>query len=143
MAVVYYEQQVKANLKNKRKLSTFLQSLIRRQLPQIKGLDLVYIFCDDAYLLAINKEYLQHDTLTDIITFDLSEGPKKMQGEIYISVERVKENAEKFNTTYEQELHRVIFHGALHLCGFKDKKTEDQKRMRQEEDLCLNHYFQA
>ena len=66
-----------------------------------------------------------------------------MQAEIYISIERVKENALKFGVSYEQELHRVIFHGALHLCGFKDKKAEDQKKMRQEEDLCLNHYFQV
>jgi rRNA maturation RNase YbeY len=142
MAIVYFDQQVKSSLKNKRKLSTFLQSLMRRQLQMVKTLDLIYVFCDDAYLLEINKEYLNHDTLTDIITFDLSENPKTLQAEIYISTERVQENAAKFGVSYEHELHRVIFHGALHLCGFKDKKPEDQKRMREEEDLCLHQYFE-
>ena len=85
-------------------------------------------------------DYLNHATFTDIITFDLSETPEKLQGEIYISTERVAENAAKYKVTYEKELHRVIFHGALHLCGFKDKKKADKERMRQEEDLCLQRY---
>jgi rRNA maturation RNase YbeY len=141
MAVRFYEQGVKSGLKDKRKLSTYLQSLIRRQKTQVKELQLVYVFCDDDYLVEINMDYLNHATLTDIITFDLSEGPEKMQGEVYISTERVRENARKYKVTYEMELHRVIFHGALHLCGFKDKKKVDKVRMRQEEDLCLSQYF--
>jgi rRNA maturation RNase YbeY len=103
--------------------------------------DLTYVFCDDDYLLEINLDYLNHATLTDIITFDLSEEAEKMQGEVYISTERVAENAAKYKVTYEMELHRVIFHGALHLCGFKDKKKADKERMRQEENLCLSQYF--
>ncbi len=88
----------------------------------------------------MNQQYLNHNTLTDIITFDLGESESELIGEIYISVERVKENAIKFETTYPDELHRVIFHGALHLCGFKDKKEADQKIMRQMENSCLKDY---
>lgn len=141
MAVRYYDQHVVSKLKDKKKLSTFLQALIRGKRPEVKTLDLTYIFCHDDYLLEINQQFLQHDTLTDIITFDMSESEQALQGEIYISTDRVKENGEKFKTAYNEELHRVIFHGALHLCGFKDKKPADKKRMRQEEDLCLNEYF--
>ena len=141
MAVRFYEQEVKSGLKDRRKLSSYLQSLIRRQKAQVKDIQLVYVFCDDDYLVEINMDYLNHATLTDIITFDLSEEPETMQGEVYISTERVRENAGKYKVTYEMELHRVIFHGALHLCGFKDKKKADKERMRQEEDLCLSQYF--
>ena len=141
MAVRFYEQEVKSGLKDRRKLSSYLQSLIRRQKTQVKDVQLVYVFCDDDYLVEINMDYLNHATLTDIITFDLSEEPETMQGEVYISTERVRENAGKYKVTYEMELHRVIFHGALHLCGFKDKKKADKERMRQEENLCLSQYF--
>ena len=113
MAVRYYDQQVKSNLRNKRRLSTFLQELIRQQRVEVKHVDLTYVFCHDDYLLEINQEFLNHDTLTDIITFDMSEDQENLQGEIYISVDRVKDNAEKFKVSYEQELHRVIFHGAF------------------------------
>ena len=109
---------------------------------EVKHVDLTYVFCHDDYLLEINQEFLNHDTLTDIITFDMSEDQENLQGEIYISVDRVKDNAEKFKVSYEQELHRVIFHGALHLCGFKDKRSSDKERMQQEEDLCLRNYFE-
>ena len=143
MAVRFYEQQVVSKLGNKRKLSAFLQSLVRRHSPEVRSVDLTYIFCSDGYLLEINREFLGHDTFTDIITFDMSESPERLQGEIYISVDRIRENAEKFDASYEQELHRVIFHGALHLCGFKDKKTADKKNMRLQEDLCLAQYHGA
>ena len=143
MAVRYYDQHVRSGLKDKKKLSTFLQSLIRSKRTDVKKVDLTYIFCNDDYLLEINKEFLNHDTLTDIITFDMSEEPETLDGEIYISIERVKENAAKFQVSYNQELHRVIFHGALHLCGFKDKKAADKEMMRTQEDLCLQQYFQT
>lgn len=141
MPVRYYEQQVRSQLKDKRKLSAFLQHMVRSHRSDLKSVDLTYIFCDDDYLLEINQQFLSHDTLTDIITFDLSEDEKHLQGEIYISVDRIKENAEKFGESYEKELHRVIFHGALHLCGFKDKTPADKKKMRQQEEVCLNRYF--
>ena len=91
--------------------------------------------------MEINQEFLNHDTYTDIITFNLSEKKNELTAEIYVSINRVKENAEKFITTYEQELHRVIFHGVLHLCGFKDKKEAEKKEMRTQENLCLKEYF--
>lgn len=141
MAIVYFEQEVKSNLKDKRRLSTYLQSMIRTHLSDVKKININYIFCTDEYLLGINKQFLQHDTLTDIITFDLSENDNIMDAEIYVSVERVSENAKKFGVTYVHELHRVIFHGALHLCGFKDKKVEEVKAMRAAEEECLNCYF--
>ncbi len=143
MSARFYEQNVSAKLKDKRKLSAFLDELAHKHLKKLEKVSLTYIFCDDEYLLQINQQFLNHNTLTDIITFDLSETNTDLTGEIYISTERVMENAEKFSTSYNDELHRVIFHGALHLCGFKDKKKEDQDLMRKKEDQCLKQYFKA
>ncbi len=96
-----------------------------------------FIFCDDSYLLNINKQYLNHNTYTDIISFDYTVG-KKISGDIYISIPRVKENAILFNTTFINELHRVMIHGVLHYCGYKDKETSDKKMMRLKEDYYLS-----
>lgn len=101
--------------------------------------DITFVFCDDKALHKINLEYLQHDTLTDIISFDYSLG-KQLHGEIYISVERVKENAEEFKVTFENELLRVLIHGVLHYMGFKDKTVEEQQIMRQKENECIAIY---
>ena len=95
--------------------------------------DINYIFCDDVYLHKINVEYLQHDTLTDIITFDYTEGIT-LNSDIYISIERVRENADIFGVTFEQELLRVLAHGVLHLCGYKDKTPTDSELMRTKEE---------
>ncbi|WP_442787104.1 rRNA maturation RNase YbeY [Flavobacterium suncheonense] len=95
--------------------------------------EISYIFCDDEYLHKINVEYLNHDTLTDIISFDYSEG-KILQGDIFISVERVRDNAKDFSVSFEEELKRVMIHGVLHYCGYKDKSEADEKRMRAKED---------
>jgi len=95
--------------------------------------DINYIFCDDVYLHKINVQYLQHDTLTDIITFDYTEGIT-LNSDIYISIERVRENADIFGVTFEQELLRVLAHGILHLCGYKDKTPADSELMRAKED---------
>jgi rRNA maturation RNase YbeY len=92
-----------------------------------------YIFCDDEYLLKLNIEYLNHDTLTDIISFDYSVG-NELNGDIFISVERVKENANDFEVSFEEELKRVLVHGILHYCGFKDKSPEDETQMRSKEE---------
>jgi len=102
---------------------------------------LQYIFCSDEYLLEINKQHLQHNYYTDIITFDLSEKPNAVIGEIYISVDRVRDNAQNYDATFKNELLRVIFHGALHLCGFKDKTEKDQTLMRKAEDKYLQYYL--
>lgn len=120
-----------------------LKSFLANQL-QKEGIDIDtinYIFCDDTYLLQINQQYLKHDTLTDIITFELSPKSQPLLSDIYISVERVKENAAIFKTSFRKELHRVIFHGALHLAGYKDKKKEDQVKMREKENEWLTKYF--
>ncbi|TVZ26307.1 rRNA maturation RNase YbeY [Gillisia sp. Hel_I_86] len=106
--------------------------------------EISYIFCDDEYLLKINMEYLDHETYTDIITFDCSIG-KILQGDIYISTERVRENSESFNVKFEDELRRVLVHGVLHLCGYKDKTEEEAARMRskEEEKMKLFHVEQS
>ena len=98
--------------------------------------DITFVFCDDNYLHKINCEFLDHDTYTDIITFDYSAG-NQLVSEVYISTERVEENAEKFNATFENEIHRVMIHGVLHLCGYKDKLSEEKQIMRDKE----NHYL--
>lgn len=105
--------------------------------------DLNYIFCDDSYLLEINQKYLRHDTLTDIITFDYTLG-KTMSADIYISTERVQENAVSYQVTFENELLRVMSHGILHLAGYKDKKEEHKKEMRlkEEEKIKMFHVEQ-
>ncbi len=141
MAIHYYEQDIQAQLKDKRKLSQYLTTIVKKHLPDVRSIQLSYIFCGDEYLLEINRNYLQHDTFTDIITFDLSENEKTLIGEIYISAERIKENSLKYSMTYNQELHRVIFHGILHLCGFKDKTKSDKEEMRKLEDKCLKEYL--
>ena len=92
-----------------------------------------YIFCDDEYLHKINVEYLDHDTLTDIISFDYTVG-NLIQGDIFVSVERVKDNANDFNVSFDEELKRVLSHGVLHYCGYKDKSPEDEALMRSKEE---------
>lgn len=141
MPARFYEQGVRSKLKDKRKLSAFLDDLAHKHLKKLSSVQLTYIFCSDEYLLQMNQQFLKHNTFTDIITFDLSENKNDLVGEIYISIDRVTENAEKFGTTYTNELHRVIFHGALHLCGFKDKTEADQQAMRRNENLCLKNYI--
>jgi rRNA maturation RNase YbeY len=96
-----------------------------------------FIFCSDEYLSELNKTYLKHDGLTDILTFPFAEEPETISGDIYISVDRVKENAENFGEQMEQELRRVMIHGILHLMGYKDKTEDEKKRMRKKE----NHYL--
>jgi rRNA maturation RNase YbeY len=116
------------------------RSLIKRTLAlEEKRLgDISYIFCDDAYLLDINQKYLDHDTLTDIITFPLSNKEDIVSGEIYISVERVRENAKELQVPFPQELKRVIVHGVLHLCGYDDATHEQKKAMRAKEDYYIH-----
>ena len=101
--------------------------------------DINYIFCDDDYLLKVNLEYLNHDTLTDIITFDYVEG-KVLNGDIFISIERVRENSVIFSVPFEQELLRVLSHGLLHLCGYKDKSDEEAAEMRKMEEFAIQLY---
>lgn len=122
----------------KKKLQNAVTDLMEREGKSFESLD--YIFCSDEYLLEINQTYLNHDDLTDIITFDLSDEPGVIKGEIYISVERVQDNAVLFNTSFRNELARVVFHGALHLCGYKDKSKKEQVEIRSKEDYYLKMF---
>jgi probable rRNA maturation factor len=124
---------------NRNQLKEFLQFLFKAEKKELDSLS--YVFCTDEYLYEYNKTYLKHYTLTDIITFELSGKNEPIIGDIYISIDRVKENSKTHNTSFIKELHRVIFHGALHLCGYKDKSSEQQKLMRQKEEHYLNAYF--
>ncbi len=126
--------KLKEILKKKRWLKELAQN------EGFKILELTYIFMDDESLLKINIEYLQHDTYTDIITFDNSEKKGKIEGDIFISVDRVMENASKFKVDFETELRRVLAHGLLHLCGYKDKKDDEVKIMRAKEDFYLENW---
>jgi len=132
---------VRGFLPNRTELKTFIRGIFKREGKKMEGL--LYIFCDDRYLLDINKRYLKHEDFTDIISFDLSSDPTLIHGEIYISVERVRENAAKLGVSFKEELHRVVFHGALHLCGYKDKLKSDQLIMREMEDRYLGLYFKS
>jgi probable rRNA maturation factor len=116
-----------------------IRDLFKKEKTKLEQLQ--YIFCSDEYLLEINKEHLQHNYYTDIITFDLSENPNAVIGEIYISIDRVKDNAQTYKVPFKHELLRVIFHGALHLCGYKDKTEKDQSLMRKAEDKYLQYYL--
>ncbi len=142
MPARFYEQNISSKLTHKRKLSAFLDMFLNKHIKKLKKIDVAYVFCDDAYLHQMNKEFLSHDTFTDIITFDLSANNYELEAEIYISIERVKENAAAYEVSYIEELHRVIFHGALHLCGYKDKTATDKKKMRAMEEKCLKEYNQ-
>ena len=134
MISFHYENNFK--LDNEEQLSNWIIAVIEAE--GFKYEDINYIFCDDDYLHKINIEFLNHDTLTDIISFDYSVG-KILQGDIYISVERVKDNANDFNELFENELHRVMVHGVLHYCGYKDKTTDEATVMRSKE----NHYLEV
>lgn len=112
----------------------WIQYIIKKEKKEL--LQLTYIFCSDSYLHQINVEYLDHDTLTDIITFPYTE-PPLVEGDIFISIDRVKENAVKYDVSFEHELHRVIIHGVLHLCGYPDKTEEEAKVMRKKEEEAL------
>jgi rRNA maturation RNase YbeY len=101
--------------------------------------DLSLVFTDDDYLLEVNKQYLNHDYFTDVITFDYSSFPE-VSGDVMISLDRVKDNAQSLNQSFELEFYRVVFHGVLHLCGYKDKSEADEKEMRAKEDFYINRF---
>lgn len=126
-------------LRERNKLKAFLPSLFKAEKKELASLS--YIFCPDDYLLEMNKEYLKHDYYTDILSFDLSDSEKTIEGEIYISVDRVLENARNQGVAIKEELHRVIFHGALHLCGFGDKTRSEKTKMTKMENKYLKDYL--
>jgi len=135
MPIRFFYEEVDFKIKHPTKVRRWVTETTRKEKRQVSEIN--YIFCSDKYLLSLNQNYLNHNTLTDIITFDNSEG-KIIEGEIYISFDRVNENASKFQSSFEDELHRVMIHGVLHLCGYKDKKPKDKTLMRKKEDAYLS-----
>ena len=134
-SINFLSEGIKFKPKNQSKLKNWITRIVK---SEGRGLSsLAYIFCQDSFLLTINKDFLKHKTLTDIITFDYSEGGD-IDGEIYISVERVKENALKFEKSFDEELRRVIVHGVLHILGFNDKTLAQKSAMRKKEEACLS-----
>jgi probable rRNA maturation factor len=126
----------KLPLKNKLTLKRFIQSIFKREKKALKSID--YIFCSDEHLLQMNKQHLNHDYYTDIITFEL--GEEETEAEVYISADRVLDNARTHSTSPSEEFLRVMFHGALHLCGYKDKKKSEIELMRDKENEYLRLY---
>jgi len=126
-------------LQERNRLKNYILTLFRREHQHLSSLH--YIFCSDAALLEMNRQFLNHDYYTDIITFTLSEKGYPIDAEIYISLDRVRDNATLLKQTYKRELHRVIFHGALHLCGYKDKTKQEVAIMRKKEEYNLKLYL--
>lgn len=122
-------------LQNNEELSKWIGDTIKEE--ECKEGEINYVFCDDRYLHKLNVEFLQHDTLTDIISFDYSVG-KELHGDVFISIERIKENSNELGIDFNTELHRVMIHGILHYCGYKDKEEEDKSQMRLKEDFYLS-----
>lgn len=131
-----FTEDLPKDIKGKRVVYQKVKELISRETGKKVGA-INIIFCSDSYLLEINQKYLQHDTFTDIVTFDYCDD-KFIAGDIYISLDRVEENAIKYKESFEREFHRVIFHGILHLLGYGDKSKEEEKEMRAKEDFYLN-----
>jgi probable rRNA maturation factor len=132
----FFWEDVDIHFTSIRKTKSWLKNVIRAEGKVLKELN--YIFCSDVFLTTINLQYLHHNTLTDIITFDTSEDNESIAGEIYISIDRVRENAVKFNATFDKELNRVMAHGILHLLGYSDKTPQQKKIMRKKEDAYLS-----
>jgi probable rRNA maturation factor len=135
-AIEFFSEDISFTLSKPRRTSNWIKRIAQKERREVVAVS--YIFCSDAYLLQLNQQYLNHNTLTDIITFDYSEGAKQLEGEIYISIDRVKENAEKFKVSFQDELDRVMIHGVLHLIGYKDKKPADKALMRKKEEASLS-----
>lgn len=136
--VSFFNQSISFKLKEKTKLKQWIKAVTEKEKHQLGQIN--YIFCTDDELLEINIRHLNHNTLTDIITFDYTKG-KIIHSDIYISIERVTENAKKFKVTFEEELHRVMIHGILHLCGYKDKTKTDAELMRKKENGALKLFL--
>ena len=134
MAITFSNNDIKFSLKEKTRLKKWITQVVEKQKKRVG--DIGYLFCDDEYILQVNREYLDHDTYTDIITFDYVEGDI-ISGDILISIDRVGENAKNFGCTFEHELHRVIIHGVLHLLGGKDKTEAEAAAMRKKENQAL------
>lgn len=134
--VFFFEEDIKFKPKNKTALRQWINETIVNEGASLSEIN--YIFCSDVYLIGLNQQYLDHDTYTDIITFDNSEIEKSIAGDIFISIDRIRENALTFGIDATHELHRVMIHGVLHLLGYKDKSKKDKALMTQKEDFYLD-----
>ena len=132
--ISYYAENISFRLKNKKIISDWIKKVILFEKRELQSVS--FVFCNDEYLLKLNQIYLKHQTLTDIITFDYNED-NNIAGDIFISIERVKENAKVFNNSFNAELHRVMIHGILHLLGYNDKEASEKLAMRAKENKCL------
>jgi probable rRNA maturation factor len=134
--IIFQYADAKPSFPGKQALKAFIPKIFKKEGKKLGGLQ--YVFCSDEYLLKINRQFLEHDYYTDIITFNFSEPTSnEIHGEIYISADRVKENASELGVSFKDEMVRVIFHGALHLCGYRDKKKSEIQQMRAKEDEFL------
>ena len=136
LPIHFFLEDISFTLKQKGLIRSWVKNTIVEEGFKLKELN--FIFCSDNYLLSMNQDYLKHDTLTDIITFDNSEQKRVIVGDIFISLERIRENAQRFNVTSESELHRVMIHGTLHLLSYADKGKEAKALMTDKENLYLS-----
>ena len=134
-----FSHDIPTSLKYTSKLKYFIESIFKREMQNLDSIN--YIFCSDIAILEINKKYLNHDFYTDVITFDLSQDNKAVSAEVYVSIDRIRDNARQLGLSIKSELHRVLFHAALHLCGYNDKKKKDKEIMRKKENELLAKYF--
>ena len=137
--VHFFSHDIPTSLKNTANLKHFIEFIFKTEMQSLDSIN--YIFCSDKAVLEINKKYLNHDFYTDVITFDLSMDKKTISAEVYISIERIRDNAKQLGLSIKSELHRVLFHAALHLCGYNDKRIKDKEIMRKMEDQLLTKYF--
>ncbi len=135
-SIKFFTEDTSYQLRQRSEIRTWLKNIAKKEKYSI--LELNYIFCSDEYLLQMNRDFLDHDYYTDIITFDNSEVSGKIEGDIFISIDRVKDNAQQQKTSLKDELHRVLVHGLLHLTGYKDKTSKEQEIMRKKEDSSLS-----
>jgi rRNA maturation RNase YbeY len=136
MGIHFFTEDIKYSVSKPRKTVSWIKSVIKKEKYALD--DINYIFCSDTYLLSLNQQFLNHNTLTDIITFNNSSQPRVLAADIYISIDRVKENSAKFNVLFQNEIHRVMIHGVLHLMGYKDKKPAEKALMHKKEEACLS-----
>ncbi|MEM9545448.1 MAG: rRNA maturation RNase YbeY [Bacteroidota bacterium] len=139
MSILFHKEEIEVQLPDEKKLTQWLCNIAGTEDKKVK--QVTYIFCDDEYLLEINKQFLNHDFYTDIITFPYKQG-SEIESDIFISVDRVRENATLYKVDFDRELLRVIAHGLLHLMGYKDKTKEEEKVMRAQEDLAIERFYE-
>lgn len=138
MDIRFFTEEIKFNLKNRNKLRKWICRVIAYENKKCGAIN--YIFCSDNYLLKINQQYLKHNTFTDIVSFENNDA-ELINGDIFISIERVKENSKQLGLPFSNELHRVMIHGVLHFLGYSDKSKIQKEKMRKQEDACLKKFI--